>query len=158
MWEFGEVCRCPGYAADTDHLLGLRIQVRERLVNELSPHIAERPIHEIILLARRCKVKKWLIDAYTSLVREKSRADLLGLRNEGIDTDTIANLFFIREETGSRPGDPTHANSCPSCLRNMDYCQYCGSIDISGPTSTAEDVSNKINEIFASEFAGMVSN
>ncbi|KAF8190847.1 hypothetical protein BJ912DRAFT_964914, partial [Pholiota molesta] len=110
MWEFGEL--------------------RERLINELSPHMAEKPTHEIILLARRCKVKKWLIDAYTNRVHEKSSVDLLGLRGKGIDADTIANLFFIREQTGSRPENPTS-------LINLNY------------------VSNKINEIFASELAVM---
>jgi hypothetical protein len=140
------------------------MQLRERLINELSPHIGKRPIHEIILLARRCKVKKWLFDAYKNLVLKESRVDLLGLRNKGIDTNTIANLFFIREET-RWDSKPKPVNRCEFCGLSLEsdttYCHNCGNNDIninaSSPNAEDSDVSNKINEIFASEFAGMVS-
>jgi hypothetical protein len=134
------------------------MQLRERLINELSPHVAEKPTHEIILLARRCKVKEWLVDAYTNLVREKSSVDLLGLRNKEIDADTIASLFFIREQTGFRPRNPTSSITL-NCGHAFDpnYCRYCG-YSQGGPDPTIGDVVNKINEIFASELAVMVSN
>jgi hypothetical protein len=124
------------------------MQLREHLIKETSPRIEERPIYETILLARRCKVKEWLITTYTSLVLKKSRADLFELQNKGIDADTIAKLFFIREEFAVRPGDPTY---------NENKCEYCGYDLFFGPP-TLEDVHGKINELFALEFADMVSN
>ncbi|KAF8190848.1 hypothetical protein BJ912DRAFT_314742 [Pholiota molesta] len=99
MWEFSEL--------------------RERLIDESSPFIKERPIHENILLARVCKVKQWLIDAYKSLVLDKTGSDLLGLGNNGVDASTIAKLFYIREQL-----KPQIGNSTISTV-SYSYCSYC---------------------------------
>lgn len=126
------------------------MQLRERLIGELSPFIKERTIHENILLARVCKVKQWLIDAYSNLVLEKSGSDLLELDNNGIDASTIAKLFYIREQVKRQDTlTPTVSYS---------HCSYCGTrtnTNFNHPAPDPQQVLAKINEVFASEFTGM---
>jgi hypothetical protein len=99
------------------------------------------------LLARVCKVKQWLIDAYKSLVLEKTGSDLLELGDNGIDASTIARLFFIREQF--KPQDSTVSYSyCTHCRRNTNFGHAI-------PAGDPQQLLDKINEVFASEFTGM---
>jgi hypothetical protein len=95
-------------------------------------------------------VKQWLIDAYKSLVLDKTGSDLLGLGDNGVDASTIAKLFYIREQL-----KPQIGNSTISTV-SYSYCSYCQNHrNFNHVVLDPQQVLNKINEVFASELTEM---
>ncbi|KAF9477893.1 hypothetical protein BDN70DRAFT_79973 [Pholiota conissans] len=127
MWEFSEL--------------------RNNLIQKASPLVQSKDIHDRILVARLCKVKQWLFDAYKTLVLEKTHVDFRKLQSKGIDIQTILELLLIRDETGSLIGCPERPVYCSQCWGSMVRTEEMSNLQT--------DASHKINALFASEFAHM---
>ena len=95
-----------------------------------------------ILLAKKYKVRKWLLDGYVQLLQQKEALEFGDdICNSEIDLITIARLLYIREKKHCQLQCAVH---CRHCKRKAD--EYFFSID---------KANREIEEVFADEISGM---
>ncbi|KAF8959810.1 hypothetical protein BDZ97DRAFT_1666706 [Flammula alnicola] len=122
-------------------------EFREKSVRALTVLIrpGNRTVTDNILLAKKYKVKNWLIQGYTSLIQQPKPLNLDQLCASMIDTLTIARLLSIRESIHMK--------------RMIRLSHLVGNVTY-GPTLTPYGVTDEeavrlVSQMFASEIAEM---
>ena len=88
-------------------------QIRARAIVNLTTFIVKKDACSNILLAKKYGVRQWLIDGYTNLVVQPAVPIFDELYENGIDTLTLAKIYYIRNVLGSCKASSPH--SCTQC-------------------------------------------
>lgn len=144
MWDFKEVSLPEDVIIDLYFSLYIFVfgtQIRKTCIRALSALIESRPVIDIVLLAKKYKVKEWLRAGYIKLLQSKELELGDDICTSEIDVITIARLLYIRER---RHGE---------IQRNTQYCHRCSRTY--GYDFSTDIANRKIDEVFADEIAGM---
>ncbi|KAF8959924.1 hypothetical protein BDZ97DRAFT_1365091 [Flammula alnicola] len=71
--------------------------IRKQAIAGLSPFLTDRGGVEVILLARKYKVKEWLIQGYMHIAQQTDALDIDKLGAATLDHATIIRLFLVRD-------------------------------------------------------------
>lgn len=97
MWMFDEVSHFSINYDESDYVLSNSgIQLRNKVIQALDPWIASQDAKQVVLLAKKYRILKWLKDGYTRLLQQPSlTADELSAA-PSLDWKTIAKLLSVK--------------------------------------------------------------
>jgi len=120
-------------------------EIRKASVVALSTLITSRDIVENVVLAKKYRVKKWLLDGYLKLLKQPQPLNIDQLRSSHVDLLTIARLWSIYGTMLANHPKP-----------NANCCYYCGRSSGSTWSEVTDAEANPlIAQVFADELGEM---